>query len=149
MSKHTFWFVCARYGKLLQKEETSLRFPVPYAKRLAIVLHWLAKCLTFAQLSALYAISKSTAIAIVYEGITVLQEKLVPASIRFPTGAELEQVMRDLESLCGLPMCAGAIDGMFMQIKKPTEFGDSYYCYNPLSAVAVCVNLHWLSLSWP
>ena len=60
------------------------------------------QCLTFAQLSALYASAKSIAIAIMHEGITVtvLQEKLVPASIRFPTGAELEQVMCDLESLC-------------------------------------------------
>ena len=82
MTKGTFWFLCGRYGKLLEKETTQLRQPVPYPKRLAIVLHWMAHCLTFTQLAALYAIAKS---AIVHEGITVLHKELVPESIRLPT----------------------------------------------------------------
>ena len=39
-------------------------------------------------------------------------------------------------------MCAGAIDGTFMQIKKPTEFGDTYYCYKHIMAIIIlgCVD---------
>ena len=94
------------------------------------------------QLAALYAIAKSTAIAIVHEGITVLHKELVPESIRLPTGSEFDQVMYDFKSLCGLPLCAGALDGTFMRIRKPSVFGDTYYCYKRFTAIIVlgCVD---------
>jgi hypothetical protein len=44
--------------------------------------------------------------------------KLVSDAIRFPTGQELDQVIADFEDLCGVPMCAGALDGTFIRIKK-------------------------------
>ena len=77
-----------------------------------------------------------------HEGVAVLYQQLVTESIIFPTGTEMEQVMRDSESLCGLPHCASALDGTFMKIKKPTEFGDSYYCYKCFTAIIVfgCVD---------
>ena len=42
--------------------------------------------------------------------------------------------------LCGLPQCAGALDGTFMQIKKSSEFGDSYYCYSHRRGLVVSDN---------
>ena len=142
MTKGTFQFLCERYGKMLKKQTTRLRQPIPYPKRLAIVIHWMAHCLTFTQLAALYAIAKSTAIAIVHEGITVLHKELVPESIRLPTGSEFDQVMYDFKSLCGLLLCAGALDGTFMRIRKPSVFGDTYYCYKRFTAIIVlgCVD---------
>ena len=41
--------------------------------------------------------------AVVHQGIAILSERLVHDAILFPTGVELEQVMLDFESLCGLP----------------------------------------------
>ena len=73
------------------------------------MLHWLAQASSFAQIAALYAIGKSTVVAVVYQGIDVLRVKLVPEAIRFPTGSELEQVMVDFEALCGLPCSDGAL----------------------------------------
>ena len=35
-----------------------------------------------------------------------------------PTGPELEQIMVDFQSLCGLPCCGGALDGTFCQSKR-------------------------------
>lgn len=142
VSKATLHYLCESYGKFLEKEDTCMRQSVPYAKRFAILLHWLAQGLSFAQLSALYGVAKSTAVSIVHEGVTMLLRCLVPVSIRFPTGTELEQVMVDFESLSGLPMCAGALDGTFMEIKKPSEFGDTYYCYKHMMAIIIlgCVD---------
>ena len=50
--------------------------------------------------------------------------------------------MIDFKALCGLPFCAGALDGTFMQIKKPTNFSDSYFCYKKFVAIIVlaCVD---------
>ena len=83
--------------------------------------HWLSQGLTFAQLAGMYVIAKSTAVKIVHNGVTVLRHNLVSASIKFPIGTELEQMISDFEAICGLPLCAGALDDTFMRIKKLTE----------------------------
>ena len=118
MSKGTFWCVCEAYGKLVEKQDTHLRQAISYAKRFAIVMHWLAQNLSFAQLAAMYAIAKSTAVMIVHEGISNLHWNLVPLSVKFPVGAELDQVICGFEELCGLPLCGSALDGTFMKIKN-------------------------------
>ena len=110
---------------------------LPPAKRLAVLLHWLAQASSFSELAALYAIGKSTVVAVVHQGIAILYKRLVHDAILFPTGAELEQVMLDVESLCELPCCGGAIDGTFMTIRKPSDFSDTYYCYKHLTAIIV------------
>ena len=104
------------FDKYFEKQDTHLRRVLPPAKRLAVVLHWLAQASSFSELAALYAIGKSTVVAVVHQGIAILHERLVHDAIRFPTGAELEQVMLNFESLCGLSCCGGAIDGTFMPI---------------------------------
>ena len=116
MSKDTFWYLVQTFGKYFEKQDTHLRRALPPAKRLAVVLHWLAQASSFSELAALYAIGKSTVVAVVHQGIAILHERLVHDAILFPTGVELEQVMLDFESLCGLPCCGGAIDGTFMPI---------------------------------
>ena len=102
-------------------------------------MHWLAQGNSYSELGALYAVGKATIVAIVHELIPVLRERLVPEVIRFPTGPELDQVMTDFEDLCGLPMCAGALDGTFMAIKK---YGDTYFCYKKFTSIIVlgCVD---------
>lgn len=68
-----------------------------------------------------------------------------PDVIKWPAGQELINVMDDFKQLCGLPCVAGAIDGSFLEIKRPTgEFGDRYWCYKNkiailLLAVTDCV----------
>ena len=50
--------------------------------------------------------------------------------------------MVDFQFSCGLPCCGGALDGTFMSIKKPSDFGDTYYCYKHFSSIIVlgCVD---------
>lgn len=142
MTKSTFWYLCRRYGWQMRKQSTCIRCPVPFQKRFAIVIHWLAQDLSFTQLARIYCVGKSTAVCIVHLGVSVPREHLVPESILFPTGPELSQVICDFEALCGLPCCGGAIDGTFMPIVKPTNFGDSYWCYKHFCAIIVlgCVD---------
>ena len=73
-----------------------LRCALPPAKRLAVALHCLAQASSFSELVALYAIGKSTVMAVVHQGIAILHERLVHDAILFPTSVELEQVMLDL-----------------------------------------------------
>ena len=118
MSKDTFWYFAQTFGKYFEKQDTHLRRALPPAKRLAVVLHWLAQASSFSELAALYAIGKSMVVALVHQGIAILHERLVHDAILFPTCPELKQVMVDFQSLCGLPCCGGALDDTFMPIKS-------------------------------
>ena len=81
VSKDTFWYLCQTYGKHFKKQTTHLRRPLLPSKRLAIVLHWLAQSNSYSELAAMYAVGKSTVVAIAHEGIALLREKLVPEAI--------------------------------------------------------------------
>ena len=142
MSKDTFWYLAQTFVKYFEKQGTHLRRALPPAKRLAMVLHWLAQASSFSELAALYAIGKSTVVALVHQGIAILRERLVHDAKLFPTGPELEQIMVDFQSLCGLLCCGGALDGTFMPIKKPSDFNDTYYCYTHFTSIIVlgCVD---------
>ena len=141
-SKDTFWYLCQTYGKYFVKTTTQLQRPLVPAKRIAIVLHWLAQASSFSELAALYATGKSTVATIAHEGVTILRDRLVPEVILFPTGQELDWVMVDFEALYGLPCCGGALDGTFMAMKKPSDLGDTYFCYKKFIAIIVlaCVD---------
>ena len=84
MSKDTFCYLSQMYGKYLEKETTHLRWALPQAKRLAIVLHWLAQASSFAQIAALYAIGKSTVVAMVHQGIDVPRVPTFVTNISMP-----------------------------------------------------------------
>ena len=135
--KDAFWRLHALYGHGLERKHTNMRSPLPSEKRLAITLHWLAHGLSFQQLALMYGIGKSTAVNVVHSTIEHLLEKLVPGAIKFPTGRDLHQVMKGFECLAGLPYCAGAVNGTFMKIDKPTLFGDSYWCYKKYPAILI------------
>ena len=104
-------------------------------KRLACTLHWLAHGVSFNELGLLYGIGKSTAVAVVHDTVSVLKERLVKATIRFPEGRELQKTMDEFSLLARLPRCAGAIDGTFIRIDKPHKHGDCYYCYKKYVAI--------------
>ena len=80
---------------------------------------------------------------IIHDGVRILCSVLAPHSIHFPTGGELGQVMVDFERLtakpgkAGLPVCAGAMDGTFLKILKPSLWGNSYYCYKSFLAIVI------------
>lgn len=68
--------------------------------------------------------------------VFALERVLVPLSIRFPVGAEAKQVLIDFEELCGMPQCAGAIDGCLIPIKCPRGlYNWKYWCYKGFNAI--------------
>ena len=142
MPKGVFHAVCGLYAPFLRKQDTCLRAAIAVEKRLAIVLYWIAHATSFMSVAGLFSIGKSTAVDIVHDGIRALRRHMVPSSICFPTGQELAQVLCDFEALCHLPQCAGALDGTFMGIEKPLNFGDSYFCYKRFHSIIIlaCVD---------
>ena len=137
LSKSAFWTLHGVVGGWLERSVTHYRLPVSSAKRLSITLHWIAHGLSMAQLALIYGIGKSTAVAIVHDTISVLKKQLANRVIKFPSGKKLRTVMKEFKELCGLPRCAGAIDGTFMRIRKPVKYVDAYYCYQKYSSILI------------
>ena len=121
----------------IQRMTTRFRSPIPAAKKLGITLEWLANGLTEAHLADQYCVGQATVHKIVHEVVSVLCEKLIADSIKFPTGAQLENVMANFEAASRLKRCAGSFDGTFMKIRKPTEWGDAYWCYKDYCAILI------------
>eukprot|EP00117_Sycon_ciliatum_P011281 scpid87918/ scgid4458/ len=146
MKKQSFDFLSRRYGHLLQKEVTNMRRTIQPDKRLAIILYYVCHGETFSEIAALFHLGISTVSEIIHEGIAVLQGNLVHDSIIFPIGKKLVETMANFEQLSNLPMCAGAVDGTFVQIVKPVQYGDIYWCYKQMSAILLlaCVDSHGL-----
>ena len=142
MPKYLFNQLHRKYGRPLEKSNTGMGTPIPGKKRLAILLHWLACGGAYKEVSDLYQFGHATLCKIVHEATAVLVEHLVPDVIVFPEQQELNRVMDDFESLCHLPRCCGAVDGTFMKIIKPVDFGDAYRCHKGYPAILIlgCVD---------
>ena len=56
----------------------------------------------------------------------------------------MEQVLVDFENLRGgvLPLCAGAVEGTFLKVRKPCVYRDSYWCYKHYTGILIlaCVD---------
>ena len=122
----TWTFLLRVLEPFFAKKSTSFRQPITAGKRLGIVLYYLAHSTTFDMLGTTFQIGSSTAFTIVHECVSIMKRVLVRLSIKFPTGPELQTVMAGFESKHGLPLCAGALDGTFINMQKPRLWGDSY-----------------------
>ena len=138
MSKPAFQGLCNTYlkGTMCEREDTNMRACIPIEKRLAVFLDWACSSMPF------QALAKPTCVNIVHDVVEVLSQKFCLDMIKFPEGADLMRVMNEFKGLCYLPFCAGAIDGTFMKIEKPREWGDTYFCYKKFTAIILfaCVD---------
>ena len=131
----TWTFLLRVLEPFFAKKSTSFRQPITAGKRLGIVLYYLAHGTTFDMLGTIFHVGSSTAFTIVHEWVSIMKRVLVRLSIKFPTGPELQTVMAGFEAKHGLPLCAGALDGTFINMQKPRLWGDSYWCYKNKIAV--------------
>ena len=133
----TFNWLLEQCEEEIQKQTTHFQWPIPAAKKLAITLQWLANGLTEVHLADQYCIGQATVHNTVHEVISVLSDKLVDGAIKFPTGAHLEQTIANFEAVSRLKRWAGSLDGTFMKIRKPSEWGDAYWCYKDYCAILI------------
>ena len=111
------------------------RSPVESKRIFAATLRWLAGGAGYHNVADDFGIARST----VHKHVHRVIEALMPwarQQIQFPRGAELQQTIHDFQQKCELPNVAGAIDGSFIEIRKPSgEFADRYWCYKNKIAV--------------
>ena len=115
MHKYVFNQLHQKYGGTFEKRG-NVRVPIDGKKRLAVLLHWLARGGSYETITEIYKVGHSTVCYIAHDLVGVLVRRLVPDVIVFPEGQELQRVISDFETLCCLPQCCGAIDSTFMKI---------------------------------
>ena len=123
-------------------QSTNMRKPVGAAKRLAVLLSWLAHGHSESHLANSFHLGQSTVNGILRHGVTTLRRVLVPLAIRFPQGEALRRDMAEFEQVAGLPLCCGSMDGTFMKIRKPVVWGDAYWCYKSFPAIIVLATVN-------
>jgi hypothetical protein len=106
-------------------------------KRLAIFLDWLATGSTYNNLHAKYDVSKGLISELINTYVVHFRDTTVRDLIKLPAGEQLQEVMKDFELLCHLPGVCGALDGTFVEIGKPTEHGNMFWCYKHKYAITV------------
>lgn len=139
MNKSVFDRLYAEWGQLLFHHDHSTcptRPVICTKKRLVVLLNWLGTGDSLRSVAQRFDVSRSVVCQIVHAGVQAIVKHMVPALICLPsTSGEVEQVMNGFRGLCSLPGVIGAMDGTFVQIVKPTEWGDAYWCYKAYPAI--------------
>lgn len=107
----------------------------PAKKRFAITPFFLAQGDHYQSIATTLGIHKSSVSKHLHAVMPMLERKLFARNVKLPANRELLQLMADFESLCGLPQCAGAIDGCFIPMETPTGISDKYWCYKNIHAI--------------
>jgi hypothetical protein len=129
--------LCCRYGQQMERADTNRRCAVPGMKRLAIFVDWLATGSTYNNLHSKYDVSKGLISEIINAYVVYFRQTAVRDLIKLPEGERLQEVIKDFELLCHLPGVCGALDGTFVEIGKPTEHGNMFWCYKHKYAITV------------
>ncbi|PNH10497.1 putative nuclease HARBI1 [Tetrabaena socialis] len=149
MDRATFNRFLTAYAYLFPGDDSTCRWRpvVGTYKRVCVLLNWLATGISYAQLGAVFDLSRAEVCKIVHEGVDVLWKVLVKDEVRFPeTSLELLETCRGFYGLCSLP----ALDGTFVKINKPgkdiVRFSDVYFCYKKYCAIIVLAAVDSLGL---
>lgn len=121
MSYVTFHDLCERLAPYIGRQDTKFRKAIPVEHRVAIAVCRLAHGASYRKLAQEIGVSKTSCSEICADVYSNICEHLQPLFIAMPTGDALLNNLKFFHNIKGFPMCLGAIDGSFIQIKAPTE----------------------------
>ena len=127
MSRESFYYLCNQLKNLLEKQTTRLRKPLSVEQRVAITLWVLATPVEYRTVAHLFGIARCTVCVVVHETCEAIISKLLPVYISFPTGEQLDEVVKGFKEKWGFPQCAGAIDGSHISVTPPSMNHTDYY----------------------
>ena len=106
---------------------TRFRRAIPPPQRIAVALWRLATSVEYRTISHLFGIGRSTACEIVHEVTHAITQTLLPRYIQLPQGQDLDDVIREFESMKQFPQVGGALDGCHIPIIAPEEHPEDYH----------------------
>ena len=127
MSHEKFQYICEQLRPSIHRNDTRLRRAVSVEKRIAVTLWCLATSAEYRTISHLFGIGRSTVCEIVQETCKSIVKYLQPQYIRFPSGGQVDSIVRGFEEKWGIPQCIGAVDGSHVPVCAPTLNHTDYY----------------------
>ena len=125
MSRESFYYLCDQLKHLLEKQTTRLRKPLSVEQRVAITLWILATPID--TVAHLFGVARCTVCVVVHETCEAIVSRLLPVYISFPTGEQLDEVIKGFKEKWGFLQCAGSIDGSHISVTPPSMNHTDYY----------------------
>jgi len=125
VSRETFNYLCEQLRPLIQKETTVMRRPVSVQRHVGFWPHLQPS--EYRTIAHLFGIARCTVCVVVKETCEAIVQKLVPLYIRFSAGENLNEVITGFKEKCGVPQCAGSVDGTRIPIMPPFMNYTDYY----------------------
>ena len=100
---------------------------MPVSKRVAVSLWRLAGNSEFHTVSHLFGIGHSTACTITNQVCRATVRQLLKRYVRLPNGNRLASVIAKFQQQQGFPQVGGAIDGIHIPMKCPSDYSNKYY----------------------
>ncbi|XP_072182205.1 uncharacterized protein [Diadema setosum] len=127
MSRETCEYIAGELRPLLERNNPRGQpLRIPYKKRLAVVLWWLATPTEYRSLATLFGIGISTLCTLTREVCHAIKETLFHRYITLPSGQRLDETIDGFQRR-GFPQCAGAIDGTHLPILAPRDSLADYH----------------------
>ena len=104
-----------------------MRCCISVQKHVAITLWCLATPAEYQTVGHLFGVSRSSVCEIVHETCSAIVSVLLKTYIKFPTGDNIDNVVREFKGKWGVPQCFGAIDGTHIPVSVPTKNHTDYY----------------------
>ncbi|XP_054841812.1 uncharacterized protein LOC129333895 [Eublepharis macularius] len=132
MSRSTFHEIVDVLRPRLQRQETTMRSPVPVEKRLAVALWYLANGIAYRLVRDQFGLGLSTIGTIVLEVCYALELEMLSRAVSL--GGEVGQIMDGFAAM-GFPHCVGAVDGSHIPICTPGGRSEEYVNRKKFSSI--------------
>ena len=126
MTKETFSILCRELRPSLVSEATPVREPLDLDHKVAIAVYWLASCTEYRTVANLFGVGTSTVCKCVHSVCTAMSDTLMERYVKFPTNADLQDVIQGFDRVWGFPNCGGAIDATHIPIIAPVAAHGDY-----------------------
>ena len=121
------WMQNFRMSRELEKQTTRLRKPLSVEQRVTITLWILATPVEYRTVAHLFGVARCTVCVVVHETCEAIVSRLLPVYISFPTGEQLDEVVKGFKEKWDFPQCAGSIDGSHISVTPPSMNHTDYY----------------------
>ena len=123
-------FVCRKKVLMffvIEKQNTHLCKSISVEKQVAVVLYYLMDERQYRKFGNAFGISRSSVLLFVRSVCKAIAAQFGHKFVKFPsTEEEVSYAVDQFEKLLGFPHCLGAVDGIYIFIKKTAESPTDY-----------------------
>ena len=127
ISRQAFLYLCDKLSSRLQRQDIVMRCCISVQKHVAITLWCLVTPAKYRTVGHVFGVSRSSVRENVHETYLVIVIVLLKTYIKFPTGDNIDNVVREFKAKWGVPLGFGIIDETYIPVSVPSENYTDYY----------------------